>query len=429
LELDIVVGENPALAFSPMWGFCLEFPMALPHVYVIKKPNGVWCCRWRENGEHRKESLCTGQKGKAQAEAFKAKLLAKFVSQADEQQGLPGKKKRPTWDECRLALEDAMRADNCREPTIQDYLLNFDQFQTAFAAVPSPADLTLAEVNEYKRDRAKVVATSTLGGDLTTLHAIFGKWLKTECNLMSHNPFDGVRKPKADETQPRIVADSELRALLAWFDEEWSGWKLPLTYLRVLAVVGWRATETASLRDDDLLGDGNLRVKAHTSKGRREKFGWLPPQLARDLEACLADGWAFGRFSEELRRQLVRKGTPHHSARVKDFTPKRLVGWMQDQLQASQGEGENRFTLHDFRRTAATGFLDKGVTAEDTGRTLGVSPIVMRKFYENRQLQVVSRRAIKQRLGLPVDDEKIADNKFLDILLYGEEQRLIVKLA
>jgi hypothetical protein len=82
-----------------------------------------------------------------------------------------------------------------------------------------------------------------------------------------------------------------------------------------------------------LLGEGNIRVIAENCKTRRHKYGWLPPDLYADLKACAAGGWAFGRFPDELRRRhiLVRK-RPRDASMVKDFTPRRFVQWLQDEL-------------------------------------------------------------------------------------------------
>jgi hypothetical protein len=96
--------------------------------------------------------------------------------------------------------------------------------------------------------------------------------------------------------------------------------------LEVAALLGWRATETASLREEDLLADGFVRVAPERCKTRRHKYGWLPANLYADLQACAAEGWVFGRFPDELRRLLILwKKQPNHARMVREFTPKRLV--------------------------------------------------------------------------------------------------------
>ena len=108
-----------------------------------------------------------------------------------------------------------------------------------------------------------------------------------------------------------------------------------------------------SLREEDLLADGFVWVAPERCKTRRHKFGWLRPARYAELEACSADGWAFGRFSDELRRLLILwMKRPNHATRVKDFAPNRLVSWLQEEVKRFQvGREGDHFTLHDFRRT------------------------------------------------------------------------------
>ena len=90
-----------------------------------------------------------------------------------------------------------------------------------------------------------------------------------------------------------------------------------------------------------MLPDGFVRVAAENCKTRRHKYGWLPADLYADVKACAANGWAFGRFSDQLRRLLLLwKKRPRHAALVKEFAPKRMVQWLQDELRAFQdGKG------------------------------------------------------------------------------------------
>ena len=255
------------------------------------------------------------------------------------------------------------------------------------------------------------VSPWTIRGDLAALKAVFGKWLCRECGLLAVNPFANVRPPKCDDPEIRIVTTEEMAALCKWLSERWNNWKLPLIYLEVANLLGWRANELASLRDEDIFSDGFVCVGAQSSKTRKRKYGWLPPHLHGELLACSADGWAFGRFTDELRRNLVERRRPHHAARVKAFSPHRLVGWLQDELkryneyqaQALETEGRARkwqnFTLHDFRRTAITGMQMSGVSEKDTSIMVGATPEVIRKHYEKMDQLAIAKRNVERRLG------------------------------
>ena len=320
---------------------------------------------------------------------------------------------KPTWEECRTAIKRAMLADNLRPTSIEDSLRNFEAIQRMFPEASSPADITSDMANEFKRRRAEAGKSPwTIRGDLATLRASFGKWLGQECGLLQVNPFANARPPRCDDPEIRIVLAPETTLLFNWLVERWNGWRLPLVYLQIAALVGWRATEIAGIREADVLADGHVKVAAAASKTRKTKYGWLPAELRQELLDCAADGWAFGRFSDDLRRLLLlwwRR--PHQAARVKPFSPDRLVGWLQDELErfntaqakASQEAGGavvwSRFTLHDFRRTAITGLQMAGVSEKDVSVMVGATPEVIRKHYERMDQMAIARRSVQKRLG------------------------------
>jgi integrase len=293
---------------------------------------------------------------------------------------------------------------------VDDALLMFDKFQGMFPEATTPADVTPEMANEFKRKRAEVHNSPwSTKGDLATLRAVFGKWLMRECGLLIANPFANVKPPKCDEPDVRIVAAEESKALFDWLSTRWNGWKLPAVYLEVAALLGWRAMEIASIKDEDLLQGGFVRVTATKSKTRKYKYGWLPADLYDRVKACSAGGWVFGRFSDELRRLLLlwmRK--PHLAACVREFTPKRLVGWLQDELgrfndEAAEAveEGQpkpERFALHDFRRTAITWLQMAGVSEKEVSVMVGATPEVIRRHYEKLDQLAIAKRSVQRRL-------------------------------
>ncbi len=266
---------------------------------------------------------------------------------------------------------------------------------------------------EFKRRRAEAgLSAWTINGDLAAMKAAFGKWLGRECGLLHANPFASVKPPKCNDPDIRIVSAEESADLLAWLGRRWNNWRLPLVYLEVAALLGWRAAEIASLREDDLLADGFVRVLAQSSKTRKTKYGWLPLDLHAELRASAAGGWAFGKFSDELRRLLfVWKRQPHHAAKIKGFAPERLAGWLQDELQRYNAERQTEadaavppsewqsFSLHDFRRTAITGMQMAGVSEKEASVMVGATPEVMRRHYEKLDGMAIAKRNVQRRLG------------------------------
>lgn len=395
-------------------------------VYLVKrtlratKRNGKretrYSLRWRDPTTGDWQCEATGTNDRTAAESLRKQRWAELniPGAAPPPPELEPEPERPnvSWDDCRQAIDRAMRADKLRETSISVALIRFDGLKRMFPEATTPADVTPDMANEYKRRRSEEGHSAwTVKGDLATLKAIFGKWLGRECGFLdpAANPFANVKAPRCDDPDVRIVAAEESTALLDWLAERWNDWKLPAVYLDVAAVLGWRATEIASIREDDLLPDGFVRVQAESCKTRRHKYGWLPPELYADVKACAAGGYAFGRFADELRRLMILwRKRPHHAARVQDFEPKRLVGWLQDELQRfndSQAEavGKRReagervsdwqpFTLHDFRRTAITGMQMAGVSEKEASVAVGCTPEVMRRHYERLDQLAIAKR-------------------------------------
>lgn len=398
--------------------------MAIP-VYIEKRllkarrRNGTrqvrYVLRWEDPETGKRGCETTGTGDRTQAEALQKVKWAEVNGllpkpEPEPEPEAPG----PTWDDCRAALQRAMEADNSRPSYVYDALMVLDTLRRTFPDVLSPADVTPEMANEYKRRRAedeRGLSPWTIRSDVSVLKAIFGKWLGRECGLLKSNPFENVRPPRCDDPEVRIVSAEETADLFAWLATRWNDWRLPLVYLEIAAIVGWRATELASIRTEDVLPDGFIRVVAGTSKTRKQKIGRLPEALHNELKALAADGWAFGRFSDELRRLLyVWKRRPHHAAKIKGFSPERLVGWMQDELQRYNDEKRKAaaeadppatwegFTLHDFRRTAITGLQMSGVSEKDTSIQVGATPEVIRKHYERMDQMAIASRNLDRRL-------------------------------
>ena len=323
----------------------------------------------------------------------------------------PPRRLRPSWDECRDAFERAMRADNMRPSYVESSKQAFNVLKRLLATVESPADVTEQMANEYKRKRSALgISPWSIRSDLAALKALFGKWLGRECGLLSFNPFAKVQAPKCDDPEIRLVTSAEAVTLVEWFGERWNNWRLPTLYLEAAAMLGWRAMEIGSLRTEDLLDDGFVRVAAATSKTRKHKIGWLPPDLHAELRGCCADGWAWGRFSDELRRLLMLwKRQPNHAASVRDFSPGRFVVWIQRELQRFNADQAAKaakedckwqpLTLHDFRRTAISGLQMAGVSEKEASVMVGATPEVIRRHYERLDLQAIAKRSMQKRIG------------------------------
>jgi integrase len=424
--------------------------MATP-IYIIKRKlkgqrrNGQatyrYALRWRDPVTRKQIGEATGTADLTQARELQKLKWAEVNGIIAARPETIIEPPKASWADCRAALKRAMEADNLRPSYIADALLMFDAVQKTIPNATSPADVSFAMANEYKRQRAEQgISAWTLRGDLSTLKAVFGKWLIDECGLLADNPFAKVKPPKCDDIDVRIVSANETATLAAWLCDRWNNWRPPIIFLEVAALVGWRATEIASIREEDLLADGHIRVVAGSSKTRKYKYSWLPSQTYDDLKSCCAGGFAFGRFADELRRLLLLwKRQPHHAAKIKGFTPDRLVGWLQDELQrfndhqaveaaaAVPPQTWQPFTLHDFRRTAISGMQMAGVTEKEASVMVGATPEVMRRHYEKLDQLAIAKRSIQRRLGNDgAGTLRLTNSKSVVTLLSLEDSKQVV---
>ena len=125
----------------------------------------------------------------------------------------------------------------------------------------------------------------------------------------------------------------------------------------------------------------------------------LPPDLLAELQAIAGPRFAWERFSEGLREAHKKKGAFHHAKMVREYTPGRLIRWLQDETKTYFEETKaERFKLHNFRATAMSKARMAGIAESDAAIAFGCNPATMRQHY------------------LALDEPAIADKVFEDLL-------------
>jgi len=173
-----------------------------------------------------------------------------------------------------------------------------------------------------------------------TLSKMFG-WL-LEHRRVTANPCIGVYVPPAPGARERVLTSAEVR--LFWQTCDKLGQPFgPL--LQLLLLTGQRLNEVAGMRRDELREDGTWLIPGARTKNRREHLVPLP-SLAHAL---------FGRV------QLI-EGCPLV------FTTNALrpvSGWSKAKKKVDAAMDPDAkippWTLHDLRRTCATGMADIGI--------------------------------------------------------------------
>ncbi len=240
----------------------------------------------------------------------------------------------------------------------------------------------------------------TVQGNLENLGIVYKKWLLKECSFLSHNPFEGVSPPKTDKVKPRLVTDLEARESLDWLDRRWRGWRLPVLFLQIKALIGCRITELAAARPGDLK-DGRITFIAQTNKGRKERAAILPVPVFEELKALAEREYVFEAFSEQLRSIYLDRGCPHQAQRVSVCRPERLKDWLENEAQLDFKKHPKRlkFKLHNLRGAAMPRAWTAGIKIEDAAIAFGCDPETMREHYLALDEQAMADRVLGQING------------------------------
>lgn len=193
------------------------------------------------------------------------------------------------------------------------------------------------------------------GGDSVAwvMHARLGRffsWL-TERRVISANPCAAVRRPDASAARERTLTDVEIK--LFWMASGKMG-ELFSALLTLLLLLGQRRGELSGLRWSELDGDTRT-IPAIRMKNSRQHIVPLP-KAAVDLIATIQP---IGEtFVFTTTGQSPVSGWSKVKARL-DLKMAELAG---EQLPS--------FTLHDLRRTCASGLQSLGIPLPVTERVL-----------------------------------------------------------
>ena len=198
------------------------------------------------------------------------------------------------------------------------------------------------------------------------------------------NPWEATPRPAREVSRERVLSDAELAAL--WHAAGTLGhpWA-PI--LRLLILTGQRRGEVARMRWDELdLMAGLWSLPGARTKNQRPHTLPLPPEALEVLEALPRHHGA------ELVFEGPRRNVPSGFGKVKA----RL-----DTAMATAGRQAGRpaapWTLHDIRRTVATGLQRLGVRLEVTeallnhvsGSRAGIAGVYQRHGWDREKAEAL----------------------------------------
>lgn len=390
----------------------LEIPdPALSGLYLVVQPSGAksWALRYRFAGKPKKLTLGRWPiLGVAAARAAASEAIEEVEHGNDP--GAAKRKAKAARIEAELSERDTMRA-------------MFDLYQRRKLAqlkagetvrvvlekhvLPKWANRRVQEIT--RRDVTELLEEIVEAGRAVTANRVraylsaFFAWA-LEREAVTVNPVVGTRPPSAETARDRVLTDDEIRWL--WKAAEGVGQPFgPLTQL--LLLTGQRRGELAELVEGEIEGD-ELRLSGERTKNGRPHSVPLSP-AARDVLAGVVRikgdaGWIF---------------TTTGAAPVSGFSKAhaRLMRRMAEIAAEERGEAVEipHWTLHDLRRTAATGMARLGIPVRVTEAVLnhvsGTAGGIV-SVYQRHDYAAEKRRALEAWASLVAEivDARAAGN-------------------
>lgn len=197
----------------------------------------------------------------------------------------------------------------------------------------------------------------------------------------SRNPFSRRDVPKRPGMVPRYLTDQELRALVAFSEQQATLFER--TLFTTLLHTGIRAMEFAQLKASDIVQvGGKWRLHIHEGKGLKDRVIPLTSQCVQALQQWEDQGWE--RVTDYL---FTRYGLPWKSS----CTVSNAV------RQMGLKAGVVGLTAHRFRHTFAVSLLNYGIRESALQKLLGHATLEMTLEYA-RILDETVERSFKEAL-------------------------------
>lgn len=222
---------------------------------------------------------------------------------------------------------------------------------------------------------------------LAALKTLF-KWAIVRDHIVA-DPSIGVEKPTPEKARDRILTDDELR--LIWLAADVLG---PVYggFIRMLILTGQRRTETAKVKRSDIDGK-NWLIPAGTAKNGKAHNVPLSPLAIATLEALRNCGPSAPVFTTDAGETSISE-----FVRTKKKLDHEVLRLAREEAKARGDEPKkvkvpHDWTLHDLRRTAASGMA-----------RLKVAPHVIEKCLNHSPREISGVAAVYNRHGY--DTEK-----------------------
>jgi site-specific recombinase XerD len=272
--------------------------------------------------------------------------------------------------------------DNPR--TRRAYKTDIEEF-SAFVGIHRPDEfrsVTRSHVIAWRKTlEERSLSASTIRRKLSALSSLFDHLC--ECNSVSHNPVDGVKRPSegANEGKTPAIGDGQARDLLNAPNATTVKGKRDRAILAVFLYHGLRCEELCRLKVRDLQDRRGVKhIRVH---GKRDKIRFVPAHVVA-LERICAYLEAVG-HGDQLDAPLFRAVKAHRNEIGASLTGSAIYSCVVKHYAELSGIDAVGFCVHSLRATAATNALDHEADIAKVQEWLGHSSISTTRLYDKRQ--------------------------------------------
>ena len=247
------------------------------------------------------------------------------------------------------------------------------------------ASVSPRQVQQVLNRMTERLSPATVRSYYGTVRAVFGDAVDTE--VISRSPCRGIKLPKADRVEKRIVSPDELHQLAGAVGPDWR----LLIYLG--GALGLRFGEATALRVSDVdLRTGSIAiVRAASEVGGKIHLG--PPKTAASVRTVVMPEALRSQAEAHIHRRAI-VGTDLLFADGQGGPVRRTNFRSRVWSPAVRAAGLDGLTFHGLRHSAATQWIADGIDARTVQQLLGHSdPRLVLKLYAHSPDQALSAAA------------------------------------
>ena len=247
--------------------------------------------------------------------------------------------------------------------------------------------VTRAHVLFWRKDlESRKLAKASIRRKLSALSSLFD--YLCECHAVTHNPVDGVKRPKVGSQEgltPALNA-AQARVLLEAPDPTTLKGQRDRAMLATFLYHGLRESELCGLKVKDTRQqrEGIAHLRIH-GKGDKIRFVPIAPKAQRLIHEYLA---AAG-HSDDLNGALFRPVRNHRTGVLnKALAPEAVLRIVKAYGQTTGISAQvHGFCVHSLRATAATNALEHDADLAKVQQWLGHANIATTRLYDRRHLK------------------------------------------